>query len=624
MKRRVSFIFISLFFFCLFAYTQNQQHYKIQVIDGVEYYVYTVQPTEGLYRISTNFGVSQEEITKFNPEIKDGLKSGQIIYIPKKSDTTPTLNTSTNKNNQTNNSNNTIANTPTQKAVVQSNTALTGEPHFYYHKIEKKQTLYSLSKQYELSVDDILKYNPQAAAGLREGEILRIPKAEDIYPQKQKEKFNEDFSVKYLIHNVEAQETLYSISRKYDVKVEDILKINPEFEVLQIGQQLNIPYYPALTQTESATGDKRVIIDLNDLFGSKDTTTTVVTPGTSSSLKIAFLLPFVLENTNDASVVRFVDFYAGAIKAIYEAKKKGVSIEVYTFDTGRSSEKIRKVFTDNAILKQVDLIIGPAYTAQVPVATQYAQLYKTKILIPFTSKVDDIKQNEYVFQFNPGDDVELDFIKQNINSTWNNANFVFVDINHEYTDDEGLIDSKNIKALLEEENKSFSTLYLNESKFDDINNMLSSNKKNLIIFNSDKYPVVQSYLKNLSTLSATYDILVYEQLSWQSQTTSRPKGIYISPFKPENEIKNLTRYNQDFTKLFGWEPLTDHPRFDILGYDLAKYFINILSDKENDVLSETELKPYKDAVQSQLDFKRISTKNGFVNQKLYISNNKFK
>ena len=52
-------------------------------VNGKVVYKYTVQKSEGLYRISKNFGVSQEEIINLNPILKsEGLKLGQIIYIP--------------------------------------------------------------------------------------------------------------------------------------------------------------------------------------------------------------------------------------------------------------------------------------------------------------------------------------------------------------------------------------------------------------------------------------------------------------------------------------------------------------------------------------------------------------
>ena len=64
--------------------------YPIRMVNGQEVYEYPVQKSEGLYRISVNFGVTQEELIRLNPELKtSGLKYGQTILVPVKRNQTP-------------------------------------------------------------------------------------------------------------------------------------------------------------------------------------------------------------------------------------------------------------------------------------------------------------------------------------------------------------------------------------------------------------------------------------------------------------------------------------------------------------------------------------------------------
>ena len=57
--------------------------YPIDTVDGKEYYRYTVEKSIGLYRISKNFGVSQEDILKANPDLRNrGLTFEEVILIP--------------------------------------------------------------------------------------------------------------------------------------------------------------------------------------------------------------------------------------------------------------------------------------------------------------------------------------------------------------------------------------------------------------------------------------------------------------------------------------------------------------------------------------------------------------
>lgn len=59
--------------------------YPLDTINGKIYYRYVVERGIGLYRISKNFGVSQEDILKANPDIQtNGLRFDEVIWIPAK------------------------------------------------------------------------------------------------------------------------------------------------------------------------------------------------------------------------------------------------------------------------------------------------------------------------------------------------------------------------------------------------------------------------------------------------------------------------------------------------------------------------------------------------------------
>lgn len=70
---------------CLIQAQDTLLPYPTDTIDGKIYYQYTVERRIGLYRISVNFGVKQEEILKANPQLqKKGLRYGEVILIPAK------------------------------------------------------------------------------------------------------------------------------------------------------------------------------------------------------------------------------------------------------------------------------------------------------------------------------------------------------------------------------------------------------------------------------------------------------------------------------------------------------------------------------------------------------------
>jgi LysM repeat protein len=110
---------------------------------------------------------------------------------------------------------------------------------FYMHEIAQGQTLYALSKAYNVSVDDIIKHNPSAQYGLNIGQILKIPYTK---PSKKEEDKKKDVTDAFVIHTIEKGETLFSLSKKYNVLIDDIKSINGGLpEGLKLGESIKIP-----------------------------------------------------------------------------------------------------------------------------------------------------------------------------------------------------------------------------------------------------------------------------------------------------------------------------------------------------------------------------------------------
>lgn len=110
------------------------------------------------------------------------------------------------------------------------------------HKVEKGETVVAIAKKYKVTPYDIYKLNPDSKNGIKENTILLIPGESKISATKITEK-EQPTKVVNTVHVVEAKETLYSLSKQYNVTVEDIKKANGTAldNGLQIGQQVVIP-----------------------------------------------------------------------------------------------------------------------------------------------------------------------------------------------------------------------------------------------------------------------------------------------------------------------------------------------------------------------------------------------
>ncbi|MES2837301.1 MAG: LysM peptidoglycan-binding domain-containing protein [Bacteroidota bacterium] len=127
---------------------------------------------------------------------------------------------------------------------------------YYKHKVEKGQTLYSISKLYAVDQKIIETENPELKDGFKIGQILKVPFETTVATDKKETAVVADKS-NYVKHIVEKEQTLYSISKKYNVSIEDIKKINPEAENgIRLGQELTIPVLQTTTVATKTTSTK--------------------------------------------------------------------------------------------------------------------------------------------------------------------------------------------------------------------------------------------------------------------------------------------------------------------------------------------------------------------------------
>ncbi|MFN3405683.1 MAG: LysM peptidoglycan-binding domain-containing protein [Cytophagaceae bacterium] len=141
----LSSVILLLSFLPFFVSASPLDSIGIEKKDGKTFILHKTDPKETLYAISRRYKVTVEEINQNNPEIASGLKEGQIVRIPFKIT-----------------SNNSAA----------SSTSGTGG--MKQHTVEAKETLFSLSRMYGVSVDEIKKANPDLTE-LKIGQVINIP-----------------------------------------------------------------------------------------------------------------------------------------------------------------------------------------------------------------------------------------------------------------------------------------------------------------------------------------------------------------------------------------------------------------------------------------------------------------
>ena len=177
---------------------------------------HTVTQGQTLYSISKLYNTTVEEIIKFNPGSAEKLSIGQKLIIPSNSNAKPEAKEK--RNGKT-------------------------------HTIQKGETLYRLSKMYNVTTDELCAANPGLSINnFRTGEVIIIPTKEQIKedetikldaPQKEQEKL----PVIVGTHKVQRKENIKGICEMYNITQEDLIKVNPilKEQKLKRKMELNIP-----------------------------------------------------------------------------------------------------------------------------------------------------------------------------------------------------------------------------------------------------------------------------------------------------------------------------------------------------------------------------------------------
>ena len=213
----------------------------------------------------------------------------------------------------------------------------------------------------------------------------------------------------------------------------------------------------------------------------------------------------------------------------------------------------------------------------------------------------------------------MNFATELFTGKYKNMNLIFADIPDISIFDDGKTWSEMLKTNLTVSKRTFSTIELTSLDFADFSSVLKKGSKNLIIFNTDKFAYITPFLGSLKNYTSSFDITLFEQYTWKDQPDNLSQSMYISPFISTFNQSGLAKFNKDFSASFNWNSSTETPRYDLLGYDITNYFVSLLNQYGNKFPVKMNSRVNSNYIQSQPRFERTSTKSGFVNQQLYLT-----
>jgi len=216
----VPFVFLFLFYFSITSvYAQDAivRSNVTEQVEGKDFYLHEVKKGQTLYSIARAYHVNLDELKYYNPGLTDEIEIGRVIKIP------------------------------AFKKEVESTLSTNVDAGYIMHKVRSKATLYSLSKEFDVSIEALKAANDGFPDGLKEGTFIKIPKSQiNTSPEPEiisVQQFETQPVKEYFEYQARTKESLYLLALKYRVSIDKIYALNPGIgDQLKSEQIIKIPY----------------------------------------------------------------------------------------------------------------------------------------------------------------------------------------------------------------------------------------------------------------------------------------------------------------------------------------------------------------------------------------------
>ena len=392
------------------------------------------------------------------------------------------------------------------------------------------------------------------------------------------------------LHKVKKKETIFGISRMYDLTIEQLMKANPEMSEpgyeLKKGDVLKIPF---ATLQVAAPVAKEPDMDATDDVRKR-------------AIRLGVMLP--LHNVNGDGK-RMVEYYRGVLMACDSLKQRGVSVDIHAWNAAEDGN-INEILNDEAAAK-CDLIIGPLYSKQMAALSAFVEKHKIKLLIPFSINAPQLADNKYIYQVYQSHITQNSATIEHFVKGFKNYHTVIIDCN-DSTSNKGEFTTA-LRRQLEQQKMTCNITNLKSGE-SDFSKAFSRTKPNVVILNTGRSPelgVAFSKLNGLKVTDPDLTITMFGYTEWLMYTRTHLENFYkFNTYIPSVFYYNpLSASTKRLQQKFRWNFHTDMqnnlPRFALTGFDHAYFFLMGLHREGRKFLG-AESNP--DYVQTPLQFER--------------------
>ncbi len=562
----------------------------VKTVNGKTYHYYIVKQHETVYALSKRFGITPEQLIKFNPSAADGLKTDQELLFP--ADETP-VNT-------------------------QNNTAETPASTNGTYIVKKQETAYGISKRFNLTLEEFYQLNPDTRDGVREGQTVMVdrgaipPKITVVPPEKlpavvqaevqttttDESKGTRD-DIKGTRYVIQEHETLYQIARDNNIRLSQLLEANPGLDVARYsaGQEIIIPTESAAIPTEAVVKN-------------------------TEKITIAVALPFNLDKKEKHNR-NMVEFYKGILYAVDSMRNCGTPIHLITFDTESTTDGVAQII-DMSELKTANAIIAPDNLDALKTFNEYGQQNKIAIINPFNNRDSSFQTNPYAMQLAmPREEMYDRAVKAFIESFSGYIPVILVSNNGkrdktEFTD--------IVKAALDKSGQPYKEIgYSGKLSQDVLAKQLKSTERYAFLPASSSKEefdnIADALLEYKNGRNFSSDVVVWGYPEWLANRAGYGKMhnldsyVYSRNDLPESFIS--ADIDAAYSKWFGPEMLTAFPRRFYMGFDTGMFVLKSLVSGTGGLPQNTQ---YHSGLTLPIKMKRYGQNGGYYNDQLLMIN----
>ena len=437
--------------------------------------------------------------------------------------------------------------------------------------------------------------------------------------------FSQNIVSDTIFHKVDRKETLFSISQKYNINVNDILELNPKLKNSRLRRRSTI-LIPVFNSIQDVIKIEKDSIEISYNISKLDSIY-YKKRKKNNQLNLSVLLPFRSATINYDSINEVeslfedrnlytiaLDFYSGILYAVEDLKKLDILVELNVFDTENSVSKILEISNNSKILNS-DLIIGPLIPSNFETLSNLEFLESIPKVFPLsTIPVKIIKG--VVQAVTPRillRERMLDYLNKKIDRE-ENIVIIADSLNEDIEDKLTKIFPNSIKIKPEFEGYILPEL---------LDSLLVDSLPNKVIIESEIFTLISSVISQLNSqitserdvrLYTTYRGNQYDDPSINIKDLGNLGFTYTSISKKINN-DSISKFESNYINLFGSFPNKDIIR----GYDVTKdILLRVLIDNNINKTVKYDEQAY---TESKFLYK-IDSLGGLYNSSMYILKHK--